>query len=233
MVCTLTANAQNEPQTEETIRIYTNSGRVDEYAITDIDNMTFKAPYENNDYKGYRYIDLGLPSGLKWATYNIGATAPEESGNSYKWGETTIADDERFTTNKYFADDWFTTKQLLKYNVNEKQGPIDNKTVLEPEDDVAHVVWGGKWRMPTQAETVELRRYCKFEETTLNGVTVTKITGPNNNYIYMTHDRYWASSLCTGGYAEDYCSYAFAMSLPYTIHNTLRSVANVVRPVTE
>lgn len=240
-IMAVTARAQI---VEDVMRVFTNDGQEDVYRITDIDSVTFKwVPQvveeddnmpDGND-NGHPYIDLGLPSGLKWATYNIGATAPEESGNSYKWGETTIADDERFTTNKYFADDWFTTKQLLKYNVNEKQGPIDNKTVLEPEDDVAHVVWGGNWRMPTQAETVELRRYCQFEETTLNGVEVTKITGPNKKYIYLSHlsPIIWASSLCTGGYAEDYCSYSFAMGVPYSIHNTLRGIAYAVRAVTE
>ena len=85
----------------------------------------------------YEAIDLGLPSGVKWASFNVGATKPEEVGEYYAWGETSTKQDYSLETYKWY-DGAFT-----KYNVD------DNKIVLDLEDDVAHVKWGDDWRIPT------------------------------------------------------------------------------------
>ena len=74
---------------------------------------------------------------------------------------------------------------MTKYCTNSSYGTVDNKTVLDPEDDVAHVKWGGTWRMPTRAEQDELRKKCKWKWTTLNGVNGYKVTGPNGNSIFL------------------------------------------------
>lgn len=229
--------------TQEAMKVYMSNGRVDAYEITGVDSITFKAPYENDEYNGYAYVDLGLPSGLKWAAYNIGASAPEESGGYYEWGETEVTD-HSMSSNKHISNN----KTVLKYNVNPSQGDVDNKTVLEPEDDVAHMVWGGRWRMPTDEETKELQECCIWEETTLNGVSVTKITGPSGKSICLPHSGYysgsnlfdggtvgcfWSATLCSGGYAKDYCSYSFAFKAPYAVSNLRRTCGASVRAVAE
>lgn len=105
------------------------------------------------------YVDLGLPSGLKWAKCNIGASTPEESGLYFQWGDTQGYTAEQVGSEggqKYF--DWSDYKwsvdgsssNFSKYNAS------DNKTVLDPEDDAAHVNMGGNWRMPTFDECKEL-----------------------------------------------------------------------------
>lgn len=136
---------------------------------------------EDHLHNGYPYVDLGLPSGLKWAKYNIGATAPEEAGWFMSWGETE--NKEEFYVSKYkFRDE---NGMLTKYNLDEKTGTVDNKKVLDPEDDVAHVQWGGDWRMPSEAEIHELQTYCRFTATVLNGVNVMRVTSASGNSIYL------------------------------------------------
>ena len=110
---------------------------------------------------GHAWVDLGLPSGTKWATCNVGARTPQGYGNHYAWGETT--------TKKYY--DWNTYKygsgenQLTKYcNEREygKNGFTDNKTILDRSDDAAYINWGGRWRMPTDEDWQELYSNCFF-----------------------------------------------------------------------
>ena len=74
---------------------------------------------------------------------------------------------------------------MTKYCTNSSYGVVDNKEILEPEDDVAHVKWGGDWRMPTRAEQDELRNNCTWEWTALNGVNGYRVTGPNGNSIFF------------------------------------------------
>ena len=98
----------------------------------------------------YEYVDLGLPSGLKWATCNIGASSPEEYGLYFAWGETTGYTSEQVTSIvREFNED--------EYNA----GPAASiETDLTLEQDAAHVNMGGKWRMPTKAEYQELLDKC-------------------------------------------------------------------------
>ena len=107
---------------------------------------------------GHEYVDLGLPSGLKWATCNVDATTPEEYGGYYAWGETEEKENYCWNTYKWCNDSLST---LTKYCTDDSYGIIvDNKTILDPEDDVAHVKWGGSWRMPTIDEYKELIYNC-------------------------------------------------------------------------
>ncbi len=159
---------------------------------------------------GYEAIDLGLPSGLLWATCNVGATKPEEIGEYFAWGETA-------STNNYFCEDtykygacyWYdeSYSELTKYNL------IDGKTILDPRDDAATQNWGGNWRMPTMQEQQELIEHCTWLWTSLNGINGYQITGLNGNSIFMpttgnyycsqepyypeTEGFYWSSSLST------------------------------------
>lgn len=107
---------------------------------------------------GHEWVDLGLPTGTKWATCNIGATEPEEFGNYYAWGEVTPKEVYDWDTYKYGRYNQFT-----KYNTDSRYGRngfADGKTVLELEDDAAHFNWGGKWRMPTSVQLEELIEEC-------------------------------------------------------------------------
>ena len=155
-------------------------------------------------------VDLGLPSGLKWATMNVGATKPEEYGAYFAWGETAPKSDYSWPTYKWCNGSY---KTQTKYNTSSSYGTVDSKTVLDPEDDAAHVYWGGSWRMPTDAEWTELRDNCTWTWTTENGVKERKVTGPNGKSIFLpaagfrsdsclynvgSSGLYWSSSLNTG-----------------------------------
>ena len=100
---------------------------------------------------GHEYVDLGLPSGTKWATCNVGASKPQDYGNYYAWGETSTKETYKWSTYKYGTyDDDGDYSKLTKYNTS------DSKTTLDLSDDAAHVNWGGKWRMPTFEQLSEL-----------------------------------------------------------------------------
>ena len=105
----------------------------------------------SNIHNGHEFVDLGLPSGLKWATCNVGADSAYECGFFLAWGETDPKDYYDYSTYKF--GDW---NSLTKYCSSEEDGIVDDKTVLEPEDDAATVNWGGSWRMPTNDELREL-----------------------------------------------------------------------------
>lgn len=110
-------------------------------------------------------VDLGLS--VKWATCNVGASSPEEYGGYYAWGETEEKSNYDWSTYKHCKG---TSETRTKYCTNSSYGFVDNKTVLEPEDDVAHVKWGGSWRMPTSEEIDELVNNCSWIWTARNGV---------------------------------------------------------------
>jgi len=132
--------------------VYLSNGEVKVYDKADVDSVTFGMSGDTDKYNGYEYVDLGLPSGLKWATCNIGADAPEKYGDFYEWAETEPRD--RYGKgNKYSSDG-----SSLKYS---KYNKDDNKTLLDPEDDVAHMKMRGAWRMPTLDELKELFNQCQ------------------------------------------------------------------------
>ena len=120
----------------------------------------------------HEYVDLGLS--VKWATCNVGAANPEEVGGLFAWGETITKTEYSYSTYKYSVDG--VRGNYTKY-CNE-----DNKTVLDLEDDVAHVKWGGNWRMPTSAEMDELRRECNWTWTTENGVKGFRVSGKKEGF---------------------------------------------------
>ena len=160
------------------------------------------------------YVDLGLPSGVKWATFNVGATKPEEYGDYFAWGETE-------------------PKELY-----------DESTYSETEEDAATANWGSEWRMPTQAEQDELRTECSWTWMTKNDVNGYKVVGPNGNSIFLPaagycsgsslynvghKGFYWASSLYTGN-----TSYAYYLSFTYndvSRYSNDRCYGQSVRPV--
>ncbi|MBR5725094.1 MAG: Ig-like domain-containing protein [Bacteroidales bacterium] len=195
-------------------------------------------------------IDLGLS--VRWASFNLGATAPEGYGDFYAWGET----EPYYNPNPFSWKEglmgysessykWYPKSsttfppQMIKYG-------SDGKTVLDPEDDAAAVNLGGKWRMPTEAEVTELVKTCTWEWTSVNGVNGCKVTGPNGNNIFLPASghyngttlsllgklgQYWSSSL-----APDDATRASGLDFESGFagkYNNERQVGLPIRPVTD
>ena len=117
-------------------------------------------------------IDLGLPSGIKWASCNVGATKPEESGCYYAWGETDEKESYFWENYTHCRGDWCNCKFIgLK--------------IAGTDYDAAHIVMGEKWEMPKIEQFKELNEKCDFEWTSLNGVNGGRFTGPNGNSIFL------------------------------------------------
>lgn len=136
---------------------------------------------------GYEWVDLGLPSGVKWATCNVGAEFPEDNGNYYAWGEVMPKNKYWWDTYKYANG---ANDKLTKYCSFVGSGNYnftDNKTTLDLEDDVAHVNQGGSWRMPTREEWLELRNNCTWTWVTdIRGISGYRVTSEaNGNSIFL------------------------------------------------
>lgn len=172
---------------------------------------------------GYEYVDLGLTSGLLWATMNVGASSPSDYGNYYAWGETT-------TKTTYMESNYTYTA---------------TPTTLPMDKDVAHVNWGGNWRMPTQAEFLELYSECSWTWTTQGGKNGYLVKSKkNSNSIFLpaagffgfllnsagSYGYYWSSTLYTSNTSFAYRLYFDSSSIdPST--NYYRYVGRSVRPV--
>ena len=131
-----------------------------------------------HEYSGYinghEYVDLGLPSGLKWATCNVGASTPEEYGDYFSWGETNggILRHIKLMYNKSISE--------LR-----KSGILESNDCLTSTHDTARVNWGGSWRMPTKGEFEELRDKCTWTWTTQGNEFGYKVEGCNGHSIFL------------------------------------------------
>ena len=121
---------------------------------------------EDNIINGYEYVDLGLPSGLKWAVHNVGASAAEDYGDYYAWGEIETKDS-------------YTQQNSVTYGM-----PMEDISG-DPQYDVARALWGETWRLPTRDEQKELLDNCTWEWTSQNGVNGYLVTGSNGNSIFL------------------------------------------------
>ena len=141
---------------------------------------------------GYEYVDLGLPSGTMWATYNVGASKPEDEGllfqfgrvDGYKCGDRN----NKFRTNKQNKQDTGD-----EYTPLSTSGKIYKKyDILDLEDDAAHVHMGGAWKMPTNDQLDEL-----YDNTTHEAVTINELQGMlftsniNNKQFFVPFVGYW------------------------------------------
>lgn len=120
----------------------------------------------NNIINGHEYVDLGLPSGLKWATCNVGANKPEEDGCYYAWGETKTKEVYDTVTSLTYG------KKLGDFSGVERY-------------DAARANWGGSWRMPIRSEFEELIDNCKWTFTSIGGNSGYIVEGPNGNTIFL------------------------------------------------
>ena len=186
------------------------------YTATITADTEFKANFKvtKGVENSHEWIDLGLPSGIRWATCNVGADTPEDYGDYFAWGETSPKLTNTWITYKYCNG---SSTTITKYCTNSSYGRVDNKTTLELTDDAARVNWGGKWRMPTIEEQKELLNTsnCTWTWTTQNGVNGYKVTSvKNGNSIFLpaagyrsnsnnnagSRGYYWSSSLSRGSY---------------------------------
>lgn len=186
---------------------------------------------------GHEWIDLGLPSGIKWATCNVGANAAEEYGNYFGWGETEPKED-------YSSINSLTYKVSLKKL--KKAGIVDDNNTLTLTNDAANVQWGGSWRLPTDDEFAELISECSWNFASFNGVNGYLVTGPNGKNIFLPASAYqngttiendgdfgdyWSSTLIeeSSGVA---CSLGYS-SKSFGLRRYARYVGRTVRPVTD
>ncbi|MBO4663404.1 MAG: fimbrillin family protein [Bacteroidaceae bacterium] len=130
----------------------------------------FVTPPTTGTENGYTWVDLNLPSGLKWATMNVGATSVADYGKYYAWGETKGYGEEDQSNARNYVSAGSYTKTSYSWNTykwsNDDEGNSFSKytassnTTLDAEDDAATQNWGGAWRMPTHAEQEELVNNC-------------------------------------------------------------------------
>lgn len=184
------------------------------YLILDGSQVKFGQPEQfvtkgssKGSENGHDYVDLGLS--VKWATMNIGAAYPERIGNYYAWGETTSKSLDKYSWSSY---KWGDPDKggITKYNNDSFNGKVDNLNTLELADDVAHAIWGGRWRMPTRAEWAELINNCRWEWTTSYGIGGYEVISSDGNKIFLpaggvvsngsqskygTVGRFWSSTL--------------------------------------
>lgn len=201
------------------------------------------AGYEN----GHRYVDLGLS--VKWATMNVGAVAPQDTGYYYAWGETEPKDIYSWMAYRFRTDGESEKDSVYsKYVTNSDYGTVDDKTTLEPEDDVAHIRWGGRWHIPTSDDLEELmdEDNCTWTWTTMKGVAGYKIQsrkkGYRRHYVFLPavglryfpaipedsfSHAYWSGTL----FDNNWGCVTFLLPSDYSWGGVLRFAGLPVRPV--
>lgn len=209
-------------------------------------------------------VDLGLS--VKWASNNIGAQKPWDYGDYFAWGETDTyyetgyaqSSSPRWKDGKTSGYNWSSykfgegadhmQKHLTKYNFDEKCGVVDDKYILDLEDDAAYKYLGEGWRMPTKSEFEELIKECSWTKSILYGVNGFKVTSKKNGYkgnsiflpaaghrsgksIYVGGSfSYWSNTLCS----RSNPSYAYGLtfdSSDINVNSLSRCVGGTVRPV--
>lgn len=175
---------------------------------------------------GHEYVDLGLPSRLKWATCNVGASTPAGPGNYYAWGETT-------TKSEYSESSSITYKKSF-YNISGNS-----------YYDAARANWGSTWRLPTRAELQELVDKCTWKWRTRDQSNGYEVTGSNGQSIFIpAAGRRYMSSLYNAGEGGYYWgsspdenstegSYLLSLSDGYKVPCSYRYFGFSVRPVSE
>ncbi len=192
----------------------------------------------------HEYVDLGLPSGTKWATCNVGANAPEEYGDYFAWGETQPKDIYDWSTYQYCMGDQY---MLTKYCTDAScgyNGFVDNLTTLLAEDDAATANWGSGWRMPTDEECNELYQNTTVTLTTQNGVNGRLFTAANGNSLFLPaagyrdggslgrtgdYGLFWSGSLYTDNPSSAW--FFYFISNDFGMNGDHRYYGQSVRPV--
>lgn len=143
-------------------------------------------------------VDLGVA--LQWASCNVGASSPEDLGDTFLWGETVPRTTDGSWWGEYSLCDDGNERAMNKYCVQSRFGKVDNKRVLEPIDDAANKNLGGHWRMPTDAEWQTLMNpsKCTWTRTKMGDTVGYIVTGKKTGKsIFIPTIEYWSSSLYT------------------------------------
>lgn len=156
-----------------------------------IDNDAMMNIPSQGETNGHQWVDLGLPSGTKWATCNIYASSSEELGETFAWAEVTPASDKTSPKNDVYDKEMVGIGGSARY-------------------DAATALWGDEWRIPSRAHFEELMENCTWEYTTLGRLKGCKATSKvNGNYIFfpipMLEDSvyYWASTPGCDNYSAE------------------------------
>ncbi|MBQ6209084.1 MAG: hypothetical protein IJK42_04855 [Prevotella sp.] len=187
-------------------------------------------PGDPGNVGGGEAVDLGLPSGTKWASFNIGATSPEQYGEYFAWGE--LGEKQEYTEDNY------------QFYVNGLYMDLGTD-IGGTKYDVARMRWGGDWRMPTEDEIQELIDNCTYEWTTYQGVAGGKFTSKKNgNSIFLpaagyrwdgslyyvgTYGGYWSST--PSGEYDAYGLYFYSYNAYWYYWYYYRYYEHSVRPV--
>ena len=163
----------------------------------------------------HAYVDLGLPSGTKWATCNVGASTPEGYGDYFAWGETTPKETYNWSNYQHCNGSRTTLTKYCDDASYGYNGFTDDLTTLLPEDDAATANWGSDWRMPTVEEWQELLNNTTQTWTTQNGVNGRLFTAANGNSLFLPAAGFRSDSLYDAGSFGIYCSSSLTTSIPY------------------
>lgn len=169
-------------------------------------------PLPSYIHTDYEYVDLGLPSGLKWAKCNIGAEKETDCGLYFAWGETVGYKD--VSSGKSFSEEdytWYRKNEsetsITKYNNSSSYGTVDNLTTLEPSDDSATVNMSSLWRIPTKEEYEELLNNTTNTWEEIEGINGLMFTGNNGNTLFLP-----AAGVCELGAVQVVNSYGYYWS---------------------
>lgn len=158
----------------------------------------------------YKAVDLGLPSGTKWARFNVGATSETDYGDLFAWGATGPYIVGRDNINNYSS----SKASTIQHN-------------LLPYEDAATIQWGSGWRMPTKEQFEELLANTTDEWTAINGINGRKFTASNGNYIFFPSAGYVGNDAINGRASFGYywsrsfgsSSYAWALLFNSSVRN--------------
>ena len=230
----------------QVIDVYKNGELVKSYTNTAADNYKVVIRKESKatpDPSAHETVDLGLPSGLLWATCNVGASSPYEDGDYFAWGETEPKSDYTWENYKWCKGSSNTLTKYCNLRDYGYNGFTDYKVVLDAEDDAATANWGAGYRMPTQADFAEISDNCTWTwDTTHNGYTV---TGANGNSIFFSvsglrdgsslYDQrgyFWSATISSGNARSAYfLDISSGDRTPYFAN--YRYYGRAVRPVRE
>ena len=155
-------------------------------------------------------VDLGLS--VKWRSFNLGASRPEDYGDSYAWGETTTKSFYEWSNYLWCKG---TERTLTKYCTDSSYGYngfTDGKTDLDSSDDVVYQKLKGNWRIPTRSDYEELNNNCTFEKTSRRGVAgfkiISNVPGYTDKWIFLPNSAFWLRS----GYGNDAAGIAITQS---------------------
>lgn len=170
-----------------------------------------------NELNGHEYVDLGLPSGILWATCNVGADTPEGYGDYFAWGETDPKELYDWKSYRYgnFRHNCYELSKYCTDSCCGLDGFVDNLILLELADDMANSNWGIGWRIPTIGEWDEMFQNTTSEWTTQNGVNGWCFTASNGNCIFLPAAGYYWENELNAADLGVYWSVTLNVEFPY------------------